>query len=181
MPKLRSVEVSLTLPYVGSVKGTWSPDRTQQSAAWELYVELATRIAVTGLQAGEGSLREALSSLHSLFDTTRDILRRYGQDVAKPTGKGNLSFALLAVTILNSALRPVLAKWHPLLVDYEEKRDPDTSPVAHERRWEQGEELRKSLHDVELTLGEYARILAQVAGIPDIIGESRNKNAQYRG
>ena len=68
-------------------------------------------------------------------------------------------------------LRPVLSRWHPLLQDYEDKRDPGMPPVMHERGWEKAEELRKVLQNVEITLSEYARILAQVAGIPDVISE----------
>lgn len=54
----------------------------ERDAAWELYVEVVTRIAVVELKPGEGSLREALSSLSSPFATTRDILRKYGQRLA---------------------------------------------------------------------------------------------------
>ena len=38
-----------------------------------MYIELVTRIAVIELRPEEGLLREALSSLYSLFDTTRKI------------------------------------------------------------------------------------------------------------
>jgi hypothetical protein len=41
-------------------------------SAWELYVEPATRIATVPLGPNEG-LREALSSLHSMFLVTREI------------------------------------------------------------------------------------------------------------
>jgi hypothetical protein len=56
-----SVEVGLNLG-VAQLKGTWKPDDTQRRAAWELYVELVTRIAVLPLAGNEGLLREALSS-----------------------------------------------------------------------------------------------------------------------
>jgi hypothetical protein len=54
----------------------FEPDEIQQMAAWELYVELATRIAVRPFGADEGLMREALSSLYSIFGTTRDVLRQ---------------------------------------------------------------------------------------------------------
>lgn len=46
MPKLKDVKVSLTLPYIGGIEGTWQPDESEKKAAWEMYVELITRISV---------------------------------------------------------------------------------------------------------------------------------------
>jgi len=169
MAKLTSVKVSLKLPYIGGVEGTWEPDENEQKAAWEMYVELITRISVAELKPGEGLLREALSSLYTLFDTTRNILRKYGPSVAQPKGKDKLSFGYLAVAILNTVLRPVLAKWHPLLLDYESTKGSSISPVEHERKWDKNEELRGVLNDVRDVLIEYANLLAQVTDVPSLI------------
>ena len=169
MPKLTSVKVSLKLPYVAAVEGTWKPDESERAAAWEMCVELVTRISVAELLPGEGLLREALSSLYTLFGTTRDILRHHGPGVAKPKGKDALSFGLLAVTVLNVVLRPVLAKWHPLLEDYEASRQPSVSRLEHERRWERNAELRQALADVRAALDEYAKMLARAAGVPSLL------------
>ena len=54
----RQVQVKLTIPFLGEVSGTWEPDEAERRAAWELYVELATRVAVVPLGPGEGLLRE---------------------------------------------------------------------------------------------------------------------------
>lgn len=169
MAKLSKVKVSLKLPYIGGVEGTWEPDEDEQKAAWEMYVELITRISVAELKPDEGLLREALSSLYTLFNTTRNILRKYGPSVAQPKGKDNLSFGYLAVAILNTVLRPVLAKWHPLLLDYESTKESDISPVEHERKWDKNEELRGVLNDVRNVLIKYANLLAQVTDVPSLI------------
>jgi hypothetical protein len=171
MPKLKSVKVSLTLPYIGGIEGTWEPDESERRAAWEMYVELITRISVAELQPEEGLLREALSSLYTLFDTTRKILREYGPSVAQPKGEDNLSFGYLAVAILNTVLRPVLAKWHPLLLDYENTRQSSVSSLEHERQWDKHEELRQVLNDVRQVLTEYTNLLAEVAGVPALMVE----------
>lgn len=169
MAKLTSVKVSLRLPYIGGVEGVWKPDESERNAAWEMYVELITRISVSELKPSEGLLREALSSLYTLFDTTRIILRKYGPSVAQPKGKDKLSFGYLAVAILNAVLRPVLAKWHPLLLDYESTKESSVSPLKHERQWDKNEELRGVLNDVRGVLIEYANLLAQVIDIPSLI------------
>lgn len=169
MANLVSVKVSLKLPYIGGVEGTWEPDESEQDASWEMYVELVTRISLVELKPDEGLLREALSSLYSLFDTTRDILRKYGPSIAQPKGADNLSFGYLAVTILNVVLRPVLAKWHPLLLDYESNKMSALSPQMHERQWDKTPELRQALNDVRGILIEFAEYLAQVASVPSLI------------
>ena len=46
----------------------------------------------------------------------------HGPGVAKSGNDGTVSFGLIAITVLNNVLRPVLAKWHPLLQDYENAR-----------------------------------------------------------
>ena len=175
MVKLTSVKVSLKLPYVGGIEGTWEPDENERKAAWEMYVELVTRISVAELRPGEGLLREALTSLYTLFGITRAILRQYGPSIAQPKGKGSLSFGYIAVAVLNTVLRPVLAKWHPLLLDYENRRDISVSPLEHEKSWDKHDELRQILNDVRLSLTEYANILATVAKVPSLITQRSDK------
>ena len=117
----KSVQVGLNL-YFLQISGTWEPNEDERKAAWELHVELVTRIAVVPLGADDGLLREALSSLYTLFATTREILRKYGPDVAEPKPDGQYNFGVLALAMLNYALRPVLARWHPALEEWEAAR-----------------------------------------------------------
>ena len=125
MPRAKSFKVSLNLPFgLGGVEQTWEPNDAERRAAWELYVELATRVATAPLQPNAGLHRDALDSLYALFAITREILRRYGPEVAQPNDEGFASFGTLAVTILNEALRPLLRTWHPLLQDHEDQRQP---------------------------------------------------------
>ena len=87
MAKLTKITASVNTPFL-KIQGSWQPDEAEQNAAWELYVELITRISVQELKPDEGLLREALSSLYQLFGETRLILRKYGPSVAKPKGMG---------------------------------------------------------------------------------------------
>jgi transcriptional regulator with XRE-family HTH domain len=142
------------------------PTSIEQAAAWELYVELVTRIAVAELAPGKGILREALTSLYSLFATVRGILRKYGAEVARPNGEGAYALACLTTTMLDEVLRPVLSEWHPRLLDHEGRRPPGTSATEHERAWARNEELRQVLAETRAKLGEHARKLAGIAGVP---------------
>jgi hypothetical protein len=167
MPNLKDITIGITTPFF-NMQGKWEPDEAEQKASWELYVELITRIAVQELKPGEGLLREALSSLYQLFGETRRILKDYGPNVALPKGKGKWSFGSIAVTVLNSAIRPVLAKWHPELLTYENTRGPGLSPAEHEAKWECCDELRGVLVELQDTLKQYALLLAEAAGVPPI-------------
>ncbi len=169
MPKFTGFKVSLNLPYIGGIEGTWEPDDSERKASWEMYIELITRIAIAKLGSDEGLLREALTSMYSLFATTRNILRQYGPGIAQPKGEDNLSFGYLAVAVLNTVLRPLLSKWHPLLKDYEDLRPSNISSVAYERAWEHHDALRKEIDDARRALTDYAKLLGEVAGVPSLI------------
>lgn len=171
--KLKKVAVGIDFG-IFKLDGTWEADEAQQKAAWEMYVELVTRVAIVDLHPEEGTLREALTSLHSLFATTRDILRRHGPSVARARKKHTLTFGYVAVAVLNRLLRPLLAKWHPLLSDYEDSREPKSSKVAHERAWDRAAELRQALAEVRPKLKAYAEALAEAAGVESLVESEEN-------
>lgn len=76
--KVRATKLTVGLPFnLGSLE--LENDEVQQRAAWALYVELSTRIAVQPLEGEEDILREALTSLYNIFNITRQILREAGQ------------------------------------------------------------------------------------------------------
>ncbi len=160
-------EVSFNLPFgIGGV--TFGVDDTQSRAAWSLYVELVTRIAVEPLEADEGLVREALNSLYSLFGTTREILKEAGPDV----GASKSSVGGIAIAVLNNGLRPFLANWHPKLQVYEAKRPSDLSPKEHEKQWSEEPQLRSELAELRGKLEQYANALAVVAGVEESLEES---------
>lgn len=163
----KSVQVGLKLPFF-EVSSTWEPNDVERAAAWELYVEMITRIAVVPLPAGHGLLREALSSHYALFATTRDILRRHGPVLAEPKRDEQPNFGYLAVSMLNFGVRPMLARWHPALQTWETARPADRSPYEHEKMWPQAAALRAELETTRRSLGAFAGILARACGVPDL-------------
>jgi hypothetical protein len=163
-------EVSVELGWgPAKLSGVWEPDDAERNAAWELYVELVTRIAVVPLYGDEGVLREALSSLYSIFGATRAILRKYGPAVARPAKSGRYRFGYLAVWMLNGALRPVLAYWHPELERWEAQRPVDRSAVDHEAQWSRVSELRGELERLRGFMLDYVRLLAEVCEAPALL------------
>jgi hypothetical protein len=157
--RLRLKTIKVSVPFdIGGISIV--VDSSQQKAAWALYVELITRIATQPLDEKEGLLREALSSLHSVFEVTRIILKDAGPGVAH----GPDSLGPVAIEVLNKGLRPFTAKWHPKLLAYEQSRPQDMSQFEHEHQWKDYAELREELEDLQKKMIEYANALALISG-----------------
>lgn len=119
-----------------------------KSAAWELYVEMLTRIVTQPLQREHGSEQTALESVYSMFPTTREILKRHGPECA--------IFAKIAVPVLNQIVRPFTAKWHKLSLEGDLSK-----PNIREKFRGELDALRKNLLN-------YSRMLAELAGVEDL-------------
>ena len=132
MPEAKSAgsNIAVNLPFL-SLESNWEVDETQRNAAWELYVELVTRVTVQKLKEDEGLVREALSSFYSLFQTTREVLKKYGPSVAIPAKPGETTLSHIAVGVLNGVLRPFLVTWHPILKEYEDQKPAGMSVAAY--------------------------------------------------
>lgn len=158
--KIKATKLTVGLPFnLGQLE--FEPDEVQQRAAWELYVELTTRITVQPLDPDEGFIREALSSLHAIFDETRRILRDAGPSVAQ----GPNSFGAVAIQVLNKGIRPFLAKWHPQLVAYEKRRSPELDQLVRERNWENASKFHQELSKLQEEMMIYVQALAKIAGV----------------
>ena len=88
----------------------WNPSEPDKKAAWDLYIELLTRITTQGLDIEHGDEATALASVFSLFPTTREIINDNGKDF--------IEFTKIAVVILNQKVRPFTAKWHKQIINY---------------------------------------------------------------
>ena len=126
----------------------WKPVDEDRSAAWELYVELLTRIATQPLAAEHGDEKAALDSIYSLFPTTRQVLFRNTRNCQE--------FTKIAIVVLNQIVRPFTAKWHKLSLE-----------GAFESR-EGCNQFRADLQKIHGTLRVYTKMLADMAGVEDL-------------
>jgi hypothetical protein len=147
-------KVSVGFPGVAAVE--WSPDEGERSAAWELYVELSTRAGVwQGVPPDDGSVRELVASLHSLFREIRSILRAHATALSKP----NAMLGQMGISILGGRLREFLTKWHPHLTDHEFRRPEANSPMEWERGWVSRDALLQEFDELRGELQLYADAL----------------------
>lgn len=126
----------------------WEPQEADREAAWELYVELLTRVVTQALPDSEGSEKSALESAHALFSITREILRRKGRDCAQ--------FTKIAVVVLNQIVRPFTTKWHSTLLEKNLKN-------TRKRK-----EFRRELALLQQDMRRYSKALADIAQVEDL-------------
>jgi hypothetical protein len=126
----------------------WKPQDEDKTAAWDLYVELLTRITTQPLKKEHGDELTALQSVFSLFGTTRDVM--------KCNGRHCIEFTKIAVVVLNQVIRPFTAKWHGLS-EQDCFSDPD-----------QCEMFRNELSELQSKLRIYSKMLADMAGVEDL-------------
>ena len=119
-----------------------------KDAAWEMYVEMLTRIVTQPLPEDAGDEKTALKSVSELFPIGREILRRHG--------RRTIQFSKVIIPVLNQVVRPFTAKWHrmSLLGAFE---DEDA------RR-----EFRKDLQNLLVNMRNYNRMLAEIACVEDL-------------
>lgn len=140
---LASLKINL-----GFLESEFKPGDPDRAAAWELYVELLTRITTQTLAPEDGDEKSALDSIHAIFPLTREILRRHG------SGCGE--FAKLAIPVLNQIIRPFTAKWHHLAL---------TGAFNDPSRCS---EFRAELATLQPLLRDYTRALSAMAEVEDL-------------
>jgi hypothetical protein len=126
----------------------WRPDEPDKDAAWELYIELLTRITTQPLVQEDGDEQIALSSIHSLFGLTRSIIKTHGRECRE--------FTKIAIVVLNQIIRPFTARWHRVALNGEFS-DPDRC-----------RNFRAELEILQQQLRTYTRMLADMAGVEDL-------------
>ena len=133
---------------IGPKWASFEAEKDHTNAAWDLYVEMLTRITTQTLPAQAGDEETALNSIYSLFLKTREILSQHGHK--------NKEFRMIAIPILNQVLRPFTTKWH---------RERLTGAFEDEAR---RAEFRQELADLQKELIKYNRMLAEIAGVEDL-------------
>lgn len=124
-------------------------NNADKSAAWEMYVELLTRISTQFLEPEEGDEQTALNSIYSIFNLTRGIVKKYGFEC--------IGFTKIAMIILNQKIRPFTAKWHKLSLE-NAFNDKDMCL-----------DFRNDLKSLQRELREYTRMLADIIGVEDLV------------
>jgi len=130
------------------LEADWEPKDPDRDAAWELYIELLTRITTQPLPSEHGGEASALKSVHNLFGLSREVIKRHGRLC--------IEFTKIAIVILNQKIRPFTAKWHKLM---------SAGGFNDEK---QRKQFRNELLELQNTLRIYSKMLADMAGVEDL-------------
>lgn len=133
----------------------WKPQDEDKAAAWDLYVELLTRIATQPLDEAHGDEKTALESVFSLFGITRQVLKNNTRKCTE--------FTKIAVVVLNQVIRPFTAKWRHLSL---QGAFTDS---------EKQKEFRGELALLQSVLKKYTKMLADMAGVEDLTTLEENE------
>lgn len=125
----------------------WAPTKADQALAWDVYVELASRITTQELPDDEGNDKSALNSVYSLFELTRSAMHSHG--------RGCANAGTLLLTYLNRNVRDFTARWHRTSIEKDWKESGGTNPINLEFRAEL-RALRPLLSDLSSALSELA-------------------------
>ena len=126
----------------------WKPNDSDKKAAWELYIELLTRITTQPLPANYGDEKTALESVYSIFGLTREIIKTNKRDC--------IEFTKIAIVVLNQIIRPFTVKWHKSSIEKKFIK-PEVC-----------KSFREELTQLQKKLSIYIQMLADMAGVEDL-------------
>ena len=130
------------------LEADWQPKDKDKDAAWELYIEMLTRITTQPLPKEHGDEATALESIHDLFSLTREIIKKHGSEC--------IEFTKIAIVVLNQIVRPFTAKWH---------NEALANAFADSQKCD---EFRKELIALQIALRCYTKMLSDMAGVEDL-------------
>jgi hypothetical protein len=143
----------------GFLEMEWKPKDADKDAAWELFIELLTRVTTQPLPEEHGVEATALDSVYQIFGLTRSTLKNHGRHCVE--------FTKIAVVVLNQVIRPFTAKWH--------KEMASNSFEKQKKR----DEFRAELASLQTQLRNYMKMLSHMAGVESLaaLEECQTTNA----
>jgi len=126
----------------------WEPSDPDKRAAWDLYIELLTRVTIQQLPEEHGTEESALESVYDIFKLTRSTLKEHGRKAE--------NFTKVAIIVLNQVIRPFTAKWHRLC---------EQGAFDEEARCA---EFRGELAELQSKLKAYTQMLSELADVEDM-------------
>ena len=135
------------------LEAEFNPTDDDMTAAWDMYVELITRITTQPLADGCGDEKTALESVYSIFAATRSVLKEKGRNAN--------NFSRIAIIVLNQVIRPFTTKWHGEMLK---------GNLTEEKK----AEFRNELEELQLKLKGYSGLLAEMAKVEDLTSIEEN-------
>lgn len=172
MPAFRKGDLTFELA-VTPLLGTHAAEDRQ--FAWEMYVEMTTRVAVRGNLDGEGEsfahevLADSMQSLQEFYERMREAVRRYPVGAIGPEVSSHLGFS--AARMLGIVYGPFLSKWAAHLLHWwSEDSDRGRPPVVRQQAYPELAALLADWTVVRRFGRETTAELARTYGLVDVPG-----------
>ncbi|QDT98035.1 hypothetical protein [Gimesia aquarii] len=135
----------------------FSPKDPDRDAAWELYIELLTRVTTQHVLPEHNEEKTALTSIYKLFGLTRETLKNQGRQCNE--------FTKIAIPVLNQVVRPFTSKWYRKSLDGAFEDEVIS------------QEFHVELADIQIQLRKYTKMLADMANVEDLteLDDTHNK------
>lgn len=125
-------------------------EEKHKDAAWNLFVDIGSRIATQALPDDVGDEQRALDSLYEFFLNSRETLRT--------DGRISRRLSLTVFFMLNKVLRPFLANWHQRSLAGELKKPEGCQAFRNDLK-----ALQPELRACAITLADAAGVDFEVA------------------
>ncbi len=152
--------VTVSLPS-GSLE--FKAQREDRRIAWEIFVQIRTRIAAVDFRENEDSLLHINKSLYELFSFIRDKILSLPLKTVTRDKNGNLVEFYLA--ILNDGIRPFLTKWHISVSHFHEKmKDSGKSAIEIDKEFlEKNPSILGDVKSLNQRMKKFASVLHRIA------------------
>jgi len=124
----------------------WAPSDEDRALAWDIYIELHSRVSTQSLDDKQGNDLAALESIHNLFSIARERMQFHGIQCANTS--------TLIMLFLNQYLREFMTKWHKFSIQENWK---DGGGVINEN-------FRSELKGIQESLESFSTALSHLAG-----------------
>lgn len=145
-----------------------------RQCAWELYVEMSTRVSVTGKHHDQdctdfnGELYvESLDSLFRFFQEARGIMRKF--PVGKIGGESQEHLGVMVNKAMTNVLRPFMEKWHVKFRHWwENQSNPRLDPIERQKQFPELKEFLADWTSVRWLMKAFQNELVKVYKLVDV-------------
>jgi hypothetical protein len=158
--------VNVTLP--SGISFEFKAQEEDRKIAWEIFVQIRTRIAAVEFKKGEDSFKDVNVSLFALFTLIREKILGLSLKTVTKDKDGNL--VELYFSILNHGIRPYLTKWHiPVSHFHERQKDSGKSEIEIDKEFLiSNPEIIEDIQTLNFKMKRFAEVLHKIAKGDDI-------------
>ena len=167
--KIKCNSVKLSLP--SGIEVEFEAQDIDRKIAWEIFVQIRTRIAAVDFRKNEDSLIRCNESLFTLFKSIREKIESL--PVSRITSGNSAALVEFYISILNDGIRPFLTKWHiPVSHFHSTNGDSSLSELEVDKKFvEKNPEILVDMKKLNDRMKDISKVLLKIAQGENIDGQ----------